>query len=179
MEENKKQTTLTQKDYQKKYDKKTKMVSVKYVLSDMSDHDRLMDYLKRTDQTANSFIKKLINGFFEKGYDRYSSYPIPKEYEKREYYKFDCISDENFEKLKEILRGDEEKYNMVLDYYDSCIKDEIEYAFEDKGGEFEEWVDFFEESINNGEVDLNLSGRDFKKMIGESMSQIIKEIFCG
>lgn len=64
MEENKKQTTLTQKDYQKKYDKKTKMISVKYVLSDMSDHDRLMDYLKRTDQTANSFIKKLINGFF-------------------------------------------------------------------------------------------------------------------
>ena len=179
MEENKKQTTLTQKDYQKKYDNKTKMVSIKYVLSDMSDHDRLMDYLKRTDQTAYCFIKKLINGFFEKGYDGYSSYPIPKEYEKREYYKFDCISDEYFEKLKKILRGDEEKYNMVLDYYDSCIKDEIEYAFEDKGGEFEEWVDFFEESINNGEVDLNLSGRDFKNMIGESMSQIIKEIFCG
>ena len=37
MEENKKQTTLTQKDYQKKYDKKTKMVSIKYVLSDMKD----------------------------------------------------------------------------------------------------------------------------------------------
>ncbi len=178
MEENKKQTTLTQKDYQKKYDKKTKMVSVKYVLSDMSDHDRLMDYLKRTDQTANSFIKRLINGFFEKGYDKYS-YPIPKEYEKRAYYKFYCIIDECFEILKKALGDDEEKYNMILDYYDHCIKDELEYAFEEKGGEFEEWVDFFEESVNSGEVNLNLSGRDFKKMIGESMSQIIREIFYG
>lgn len=178
MEENKKQTTLTQKDYQKKYDKKTKIVSVKYVLSDMSDHDRLMDYLRRTDQTANSFIKRLINDFFEKGCDRYS-YPIPKEYEKREYYKFDYISDECFEKLKGILGGDEEKYNMVLDYYDGCIKDELEYAFEEKGGEFEEWVDVFEESVNSGEIDLNLSGNDFKKIIGESMDSIVREIFCG
>ncbi len=178
MEENKRQTTLTQKDYQKKYDKKTKIVSVKYVLSDMQDHDRLMDYLKRTDQTANSFIKRLINGFFEKGYDRYS-YPIPKEYEKRAYYKFDYISDECFEKLKKILGGDEEKYNMVLDYYDSCMRDELEYAFEDKGSAFREWVDSFEESVSSGEVNLNLSGRDFETMIGESMGQIIGEIFYG
>lgn len=178
MEENKKHTKLTQKDYQKKYDKKTKLVSAKYVLSDMPDYDRLMDYLKRTDQTANSFIKRLINGFFEKGYDRYS-YPIPKEYEKREYYKFDYISDEYFEKLKRILGGDEEKYNMVLDYYDSCIKDELEYAFEEKGCAFEEWVDVFEESVNSGEINLNLSGGDFKKMIGESINQNIREIFCG
>lgn len=178
MEENKRQTTLMQKDYQKKYDKKTKIVSVKYVLSDMKDYVRLKEYLDRTGQKANSFIKMLINGFFEKGYNRYS-YPIPKEFERREYYKFDCISDEYFEKLKKILGGDEDKYNMVLDYYDSCIKDELEYAFEDKGGAFEEWVDFFEESVNSGEVNLNLSGRDFKKMIGKSMSQIIREIFYG
>lgn len=63
MEENKKQTTLTQKDYQKKYDKKTKMVSIKYVLSDMKDYMRLKEYLDRTGQTANSFIKDLINDF--------------------------------------------------------------------------------------------------------------------
>lgn len=84
----------------------------------------------------------------------------------------------HFEKLKGILGGDEEKYNMVLDYYDSCIKEELEYAFEDKGSEFEEWVDFFEECVNNGEINLNISGRDFIKMIEESMSQIIREIFC-
>lgn len=177
MEEIKNTVSDAQKAAQKKYDQKTKLVSIKYTPADMEDYDRLMDYLDKTGQSKNSFIKMLINGFFEKGYHRYK-FPIPKEYEKREYYKFECISDECFEKLKRIL-GDEEKYNIVLDYYDSCIKDELEYAFEEKGSEFEEWVDIFEDSVNSGEVNLNLSGKDFKKMIDESMAPIIREIFCG
>ena len=65
MEGDKKQTTLTQKDHQKKYDKKTKTVSVKYVLSDMKDYIRMKEYLDRTGQSTNSFIKDLINDFFE------------------------------------------------------------------------------------------------------------------
>lgn len=40
------------------------MVSVKYVLSDMKDYIRLKEYLDRTGQTANNFIKDLINDFF-------------------------------------------------------------------------------------------------------------------
>ena len=178
MEENKKPITLTQREYQKKYDKKTKMISVKYVLSDMHDYDRLMEYLEKTGQSTNSFIKMLINGFFKKGYDRYE-YPVPKEYERREYYKYACISDEYFEKLKSILGDDEEKYNMVLDHYADCIKEELEYAFEEKGYAFEEWVDNLEESINNGEINLNLSERDFREIIKESMDQFIREIMYG
>ena len=81
--------------------------------------------------------------------------------------------------MKSILGGDEEKYNTILDYYADCIKDELEYAFEEKDCAFEEWVDEFEESVNSGDINLNLSGRDFNKMIDESMSQIIGEIFCG
>lgn len=178
MDENKNATKLTQRDYQRKYDKKTKTVSVKYVLSDMQDYERMKDYLKKTGQSTNSFIKMLVKSFFEKGYDRYE-YPIPKEREKREYYKFDCISEEYFEKLKRILGGDEEKYNMVLDNYDDSTKIELEFALEDKGCVFEEWVDEFEENVNSGEINLDLSGRDFEKMIGESMNQSIGGIFCG
>lgn len=132
MEGNKGRTALEQKDYQRKYDKKTKIVSAKYVLSDMQDYDRLMDYLKRTGQTANSFIKRLVNGFFEKGYGNYG-YPIPRECEKGEYYKFDYISDESFRELERILGGDAEKYNMVLDYYDGCIKDEWDMPLRRRG----------------------------------------------
>lgn len=55
-----------QKGYQKKYDQKTKMVSVKYTPADMADYERMTAYLERTGQSTNSFIKKLINAFFEK-----------------------------------------------------------------------------------------------------------------
>ena len=54
-----------QREYQRKYDKKTKMISVKYILSDMREYDRLKEYLEKTGQSANSFIKSLINDFFE------------------------------------------------------------------------------------------------------------------
>lgn len=58
-------TNTKQKEYQKNYDKKTKMISVKYALHEMDDYDRLMNYLERTGKSANGFIKELINDFFE------------------------------------------------------------------------------------------------------------------
>ena len=36
--------SIKQKEYQQKYDKKTKMISVKYVKHDMDDYDRCMDW---------------------------------------------------------------------------------------------------------------------------------------
>ena len=58
--------SIKQKGYQQKYDKKTKMISVKYVISDMKDYNRLKKYLEQTGKSANGFIKELINDFFEK-----------------------------------------------------------------------------------------------------------------
>lgn len=167
---------LTQRDYQRKYDAKTKTLSVKYVISDMKDCDRLMEYLDRTGQSVNGFIKMLINGFFDKGYDK-RKYPIPKEAEKGEYYKFDYISDEYFEKLKKVLCNNEDKYNAILDHYASNIKSELEYALEEKAIGFEEWVDEFEESVNSGEI--NISDKDFLKLVDKSMYYYLKEIICG
>ena len=42
-----------QRGYQKKYDKKTKMISVKYVISDMDDYDRFKKYLERIYKRTN------------------------------------------------------------------------------------------------------------------------------
>ena len=58
-------TNTKQKEYQRNYDKKTKMISVKYALHEMDDYDRFMNYLERTGKSANGFIKELINNFFE------------------------------------------------------------------------------------------------------------------
>ena len=47
-----------QKEYQKKYDKKTKMISVKYGISDMNDYHRLMEYLKKKGKTTKICNKR-------------------------------------------------------------------------------------------------------------------------
>ena len=65
MEENNNVTKLTQKDYQKKYDEKTQSVTIKYTPADMSDYNRMMKYLEKTGKSRSSFIKELINDFFE------------------------------------------------------------------------------------------------------------------
>ena len=59
-----------QKAAQKKYDQKTKMVSIKYTPSDMNEYQRLKNYLDKTGQSTNKFIKNLINNFFESGQDQ-------------------------------------------------------------------------------------------------------------
>ena len=61
MEEKSNVKKLTQKDYQKKYDKKTKSITIKYTPADMSDYDRMMKYLKSSGKSRSSFIKELIN----------------------------------------------------------------------------------------------------------------------
>lgn len=170
MEENKKHTTLTQKDYQKKYDKKTKLVSVKYVLSDMQDYDRLMDYLNRTGQTANSFIKDLINDFFE-----HNKYEINEE-RVADYYKDYNVEMELLDKLKTMVGN--EKFDIIMNYYKSNIESEIYDAFIGKGECFDEWIEQFLLDVECGEIDINISDEEFRKMISHSMSGSIGCIAC-
>lgn len=169
--------SIKQKEYQQKYDKKTKMISVKYVKHDMDDYDRFKEYLERTGQSANGFIKELIKDFFVSGRSYYGIHP-PKEYEKMEFYKYAEISDESLEKLKNILGDDDEKYNIVLKLYADYLQSEIETALFDKACEFEEWVDALEDSINDGEIDMK-SLKQFKDDVETSMCDNLREIIYG
>ncbi len=53
MKQVKKTISNAQKAAQKKYDQKTKMVSIKYTLSEMSEYQRLKNYIDRTGQSMN------------------------------------------------------------------------------------------------------------------------------
>ena len=170
MEENKKQTTLTQKDYQKKYDKKTKMVSIKYVLSDMKDYMRLKEYLDRTGQTANSFIKDLINDFFE-----HKKYEINEE-RIADYYKDYNVEMELLDKLKSKVGN--ERFDIIMDYHKSEIESEVYDAFIGKGECFDEWIEHFLLDVECGDIDINVSDEEFRKIIRDSMSGIIGYIAC-
>lgn len=170
MEENKNQTTLTQKDYQKKYDKKTKMVSVKYVLSDMKDYIRLKEYLDRTGQTANSFIKDLINDFFE-----HKKYEINEE-RIADYYKDYNVEMELLDKLKTMVGN--KRFDIIMNYYKSDIESEIYDAFIGKGECFDEWIEQFLLEAECGDVDISVSDEEFREMISHSMSGSIGCITC-
>lgn len=160
-----------QKEYQKKYDKKTKMISVKYVLSDMDDYDRLNKYLEQTGKSANGFIKELINDFFER-----------KKYEMNdsriaEYFTDYEVSGELLDKLKDTVGTD--KYNLIM----ACCKDNIESdiysAFSDRGCSFDEWIELFLADVECGEIDINIDEKEFRKMIDENMRGVVGNIYCG
>lgn len=165
MSESKNKVSEAQKEAQKKYDQKTKMVSVKYTPSDMSDYDRMMNYLNRTGQTTNGFIKKLIKEFFDWSTD---------ERNRKEFY-ISCIGEENLDRLKGILNNDEEKCNIILSLYADETEKEIETALSDKSCDFEEWVDNLEENIADGNV--NMESEQFSREIENNMCEYINSIY--
>lgn len=162
--------TKKQKEYQKKYDKKTKMVSVKYVLSEMDDYDRLKDYLSTTGKSANAFIKELINDFFEQ--EKY----VLNRRKIADYFVDYNVSGELLNKLKETVGND--KYEMIVECYRKCIYDELDSAYNDKGDSFDEWIEQFLSDIKCGDIDINVPDNEFVKLIDTSMSGVIGEITC-
>ncbi len=159
-----------QRAYQKKYDKKTKMISVKYVKSDMGDYNRLKQYLEQTGKSANGFIKELIKDFFER-----------KKYEMNdsriaEYFTDYEVSGELLDKLKTTVGN--VKYDLIMDCCKDNIESDIYSAFFDRGCSFDEWIERFLEDIECGDIDINISEKEFRKLIDESMSGIVGNIYC-
>ena len=60
-------TSTAQKAAQKKYDEKTKMISIKYSPVDMADYEKMRAHLEERGLSANQFIKGLIHTYFEEG----------------------------------------------------------------------------------------------------------------
>lgn len=167
MEEKNNVKKLTQKDYQKKYDKKTKSITIKYTPADMSDYDRMMKYLELNGKSRSSFIKELINDFFEKKEEDV----IAKYYQ--EYY----VDDEHIQKLKQLLG--ENRYKMFVDIQADDILSDLAMAFEEYGIVFEEWIDQLEEDVRRGDININISDDEFKRVIENRLSATMGRIFYG
>ncbi len=58
-------TSAAQKSAQKKYDEKTKMLSIKYTPVDMADYEKMRVHLEENGLSANQFIKGLIHDYFD------------------------------------------------------------------------------------------------------------------
>lgn len=145
----------SQKAAQKKYDQKTKMVSIKYTPSDMNEYQRLKNYLDSTGQSTNGFIKKLINDFFESGQDKNNAQNIPKDpvQEKRrikeEYYPCSWIDAESIQFIYDKF-GQKAMDEVIKEYLD-IVNFDVEDILEGKGCGFDEWVSDIKDRINDNE----------------------------
>lgn len=162
---NKNKVSESQKAAQKKYDEKTKSISIKYTPADMEDFNRMDEYIKRTGQSTNGFIKKLIKEFFDWSTD---------ERDRKEHYK-SYLSEDDLDNLKRILDNDEKKYKIILDLYADNIEDALTTALEEMSDDFEEWVDNLEGDIADGNINME-SERQFVRDIDKSMGGYINSI---
>lgn len=167
MEENK-TIPLTQKDYQKKYDKKTKTISVKYALHEMDDYDRMMKYLDRAGKSVNGFIKELINDFFE-----HKKYVMNDE-RVADYYKDYNVDGELLDKLKN--KVGESRFDIIMDYCKSSLEAQLYDTFIGRGDEFDEWIEQFLSDIECGDININVSDEEFENIIDASISSCMHEI---
>ncbi|RHK51014.1 hypothetical protein [Lachnospira eligens] len=157
MEEKSNVTKLTQKDYQKKYDEKTQSVTIKYTPADMSDYDRMMKYLEKTGKSRSSFIKELINDFFEN-----EKYAIT-ESRIADYYKIYNVDGELLDKLKAVVG--KKSYNIILGIFKTFVEDELYDAYIYKGDDVDVWIEDFIDEIKNGDVDINVLIKNLKKLL--------------
>lgn len=171
MADNKRPTTLTQKDYQRKYDEKTKTISIKYVLSDMKDYDRLKDYLAKTGKSANGFIKELINDFFE--HEKY----VMNDKRVSDYFKDYNVASEWISQLMEAVG--EDRYNIIMECNRKIIENELYNAFIDRGDAIDEWIEQFLDDIENGYIDINIPDKEFEKLVDKNISDYIGNIYFG
>lgn len=161
----------SQKAAQKKYDQKTKMVSIKYTPSDMNEYQRLKTYLDSTGQSTNGFIKKLINDFFESGQDKNKVDYCPKSpvEEKRnkgkEYYPCSWIDAESLQFFYDKF-GQKAMDEVIKEYLD-IVDFEVEDILEGKGCDFDEWVNDIADRINDNEFQGYTNEQILKKLIGE------------
>lgn len=169
MNKTKNRVSPSQKKAQKKYDQKTKMVSIKYTLHDMNDFKRLKEYLDRTNQSANGFIKQLIKNFFAEGQDKKENRISNSVLEKREQQVDICpfvyIDEESIQILYDIL-GKDLAPRFLNEYYE-LIQTDIEDILEDNGYTFDEWITRIEKEITCGELEYSTLDNLYKVMFDD------------
>lgn len=171
MEEIKNTVSDAQKAAQKKYDQKTKTVSIKYTPVDMNEFIRLKDYIDRTGQSMNGFIKGLVNNFFESGQDQKPVVnkvitPFQKRREKEEeYYPYYFVSDEGIQFFYDNFGKD--VADKVLNEYEDIVTSEVEDVLEVKGNGLDDWTGEIKERINDGEFQDRSTNEVCKELLNE------------
>ena len=165
-----------QKAAQKKYDQKTKMVSIKYTPSDMNEYQRLKNYLDKTGESTNKFIKSLINNFFESGQDQIFSErkvksPIEERTERQKKYYPYC--EVYYDDLKFSYDSFGQKtMDRVLYEFEDIIDSALDNILEETGSGFKEWVDDVKKRMDDSEFQDGTKEEICEKLIKEMMGYV-------
>ena len=143
MNAEKKKVSEAQKRAQKKYDEKTKKVSLNFSPQTMPVHDKLKEYTNETGKSVNGFIIELIERFFENEKSAVLDVPVkpvlPNFNDNYSQHYTASVSDECITTLNELF--DSAIVEKILSEFYGSHKDYLEEVCEDIEGRFERWVE--------------------------------------
>ena len=150
-----------QKAAQKRYDGKTKMVSLKYTPKDIDQYEKLQEYLKESNESANGFIKSLIMDFLSQDeFKRDMTYKIAKKNKVTDgdiCYPLKGIKEQNIQYLyKHFTR---ERVNEMLEKYRYKTICKIQ---EENANKFNEWVEHRLKVLVENNPKLIIEGKSFE-----------------
>ena len=164
MEEIKNTVSDAQKAAQKKYDQKTKTVSIKYTPADMEDYERLKSYIDETGKNINGFIKKLVNDFFDSGNGEIYKTVIEKRlHSTQSYYNYVNIKMDKIQPLSDYFG--ELIVTMMLREYDRILKDSMVNKRTECEMKLSNWLADVLKSIENGDFEGKTKGERHKILI--------------
>lgn len=172
MEEIKNTVSDAQKAAQKKYDQKTKTVSIKYTPADMEDYKRLKIYLDKTGKSTNKFIKELVNDFFDSGKGEIYESAIEKRlHSTQSYCNYVDISLDDIKPLLEyfgkVIAG------IVLAEYNKILQNAMITQRAECEIKFNKWLENVMKSVEKGDFD-NKKKLERYRMLKDSLHTFLK-----
>ena len=169
MEESNRKVSESQRAAQRKYDKKTKMVSVKYTPSDMEDYERLKNYLTKTGQHTNKFIKSLINDFFDSGKGEiYENYLDKRLHDRQEYWVFKGVEKDKVQFIMDNVGTMPTR--RILTKYTENLRHTVVEQRDEMALKFSEWIEEVIKQIEMGEY-KNLDGIQKMHKLRDSINE--------
>lgn len=162
----------SQKAAQKRYDQKTKMVSIKYNLSEMEEYKQLKSYLEKTDQSMNGFVKGLIRDYFETGEGKNFETSIEnKLHNKNKYKVFENIDIDDLQIFSEYFSR---MFTLrLLSKYEILLENSVNNSRENYEIKLLIFMDELEKRAKQGEFD-ELDGIEKWHIIGDELEQLFE-----
>ena len=193
MNAEKKKVSEAQKRAQKKYDEKTKKVTLNFSPPRMPVYDKLKEYTNETGKSVNGFIIELIERFFEnekpavtkaltQKFDRSntSSDMPPIFYDKYSQYYCEFVDDEHIEILNGLFGG--AVTEILLSEFNDNLGDGLDNIIETGGLQLEEWVEDIADRFDDDEQLQKIAAKykneaTIKQYRGTDLETIIYDMF--